>query len=64
MNNRTVTLALCNNLLVGLVGADKVHTWWHSANRHFNGLTPAKHWELAPQEVYNYLLMHGGADYL
>lgn len=43
-------------LVVALVGAQLATQWWNSANKAFEGQTPAEQFDKNPERVYSYLM--------
>ena len=60
---REVLLKRSQALALALLGASAAESWWHSANRVFEGRTPTQHFETNPEQVYSYLMSHADGGY-
>jgi hypothetical protein len=49
---------IADQLVVGLVGADHVASWWASPNQAFDGCTPEQQWAQGSDQVVFYLMAH------
>lgn len=58
MNTSEQLKNICNDLVIGLAGADNAELWWSSPNKAFNGRTPNEQWEKGSDQVINYLMHH------
>ena len=58
MNTQTEFRNIADQLVVGLVGADHVASWWASPNQAFDNLTPETQWAQGSDQVVFYLMAH------
>ena len=47
-----------DSLVIALVGENSADAWWNSANKAFDGKTPADMWLTDFRQVHNYLMHH------